>query len=42
DDAPLLDRLRDGQRRAAQALDSGAAAEALSRWVAVSRELRGS
>ncbi|HWG93556.1 MAG TPA: anthranilate phosphoribosyltransferase [Mycobacteriales bacterium] len=39
-DAPLVQRLRAGLDRAAQALDSGAAAAALDRWVAVSRELR--
>jgi anthranilate phosphoribosyltransferase len=39
-DAPLLDRLRTGLDRAAQALDSGAAADALDRWVEVSQELR--
>ena len=40
-DGPLLDRLRDGHARAAQALDSGAAQALLERWVMVSRSLRG-
>jgi anthranilate phosphoribosyltransferase len=39
-DDPLLDRLRAGWDRAAQALDSGAARELLDRWVDVSRSLR--
>ena len=38
--APLEDRLRAGLERAAQALDSGAAADLLARWSATSRELR--
>ena len=39
-DAPLVDRLRDGWDRAAQALDSGAAGALLDGWVEVSRSLR--
>jgi anthranilate phosphoribosyltransferase len=39
---PLVERLADGLRRAAAAVDSGAAAAALDRWIAVSRRLRGS
>jgi anthranilate phosphoribosyltransferase len=39
-DAPLVDRLRAGWDRAAEALDSGAAARLLDRWVAVSAALR--
>ncbi|HWH30527.1 MAG TPA: anthranilate phosphoribosyltransferase [Mycobacteriales bacterium] len=38
--APLVDRLHEGLRRAVEALDSGAAAAALDRWVEVSQELR--
>jgi anthranilate phosphoribosyltransferase len=38
---PLLERLRDGLDRAAAALDGGAAAAALDRWVTVSQDLRG-
>ncbi len=38
-DAPLLDRLRDGRSVAAEALDSGAARQALERWIQVCREL---
>jgi len=38
---PLLDRLAAGLARATDALDSGAAAGALERWVAVSQALRG-
>ncbi|CAB4929518.1 MAG: anthranilate phosphoribosyltransferase [Actinobacteria bacterium] len=38
--APLLDRLRAGLERATTALDSGAAAEVLSRWASVSQALR--
>jgi anthranilate phosphoribosyltransferase len=38
--APLADRLAVGLRRAAAAVDSGAAAAALDRWVAVTRRLR--
>ncbi len=39
-DAPLLTRLTAGLAQATAALDSGAAAAALDRWVAVSRSLR--
>ncbi|MCU1691726.1 MAG: anthranilate phosphoribosyltransferase [Frankiales bacterium] len=37
---PLLDRLRTGQARAAEALDSGAALRALATWVDVTLDLR--
>jgi anthranilate phosphoribosyltransferase len=37
---PLADRLRSGLARAAEAIDSGAAAAALERWVKTSQELR--
>ncbi|MCW2778254.1 MAG: Anthranilate phosphoribosyltransferase [Frankiales bacterium] len=37
---PLVERLRAGQERAAEALDSGAARAALSTWVEASRGLR--
>ena len=37
----LVDRLADGWQRAGASLDSGAAAEALDRWVEVSQQLRG-
>jgi anthranilate phosphoribosyltransferase len=37
---PLEDAVRDGMRRAAAAVDSGAAADVLDRWVAVSRDAR--
>jgi anthranilate phosphoribosyltransferase len=40
DDAPLVDRLRAGWDQAEQALDDGAAAALLARWVTVSQELR--
>ncbi len=40
-DAPLPDRLRDGLARARVALDSGAAAQVLTRWAEVSQVLRG-
>ena len=36
---PLAERLRDGIDRAAEAVDSGAAADLLQRWVAVTAEL---
>jgi anthranilate phosphoribosyltransferase len=36
---PLVDRLADGLAAAGEALDSGAAAAALDRWVAVSQRL---
>ncbi|MEV7647698.1 anthranilate phosphoribosyltransferase [Arthrobacter sp. NPDC089319] len=36
-DAPLLDRLADGLERANEAIDSGAAAGALQRWIDVTR-----
>jgi anthranilate phosphoribosyltransferase len=39
-DRPLVGRLQSGWARAAQALDSGAAATLLDRWVEVSRSLR--
>jgi anthranilate phosphoribosyltransferase len=39
-DGPLVGRLHAGWARAAQALDSGAAATLLARWVEVSRSLR--
>jgi anthranilate phosphoribosyltransferase len=39
-DGPLLERLRAGLDRATAALDGGAAAAALDRWVTVSQELR--
>ena len=39
---PLVDRLAAGLRQAAAAVDSGAAAAVLERWIAVSRRLRGS
>ncbi|MFI1205927.1 anthranilate phosphoribosyltransferase [Streptomyces sp. BHT-5-2] len=35
-DAPLTDRIRDGLRKAAEAIDSGAARRTLDRWVAAS------
>jgi anthranilate phosphoribosyltransferase len=38
--APLAERLRTGLGRAAEALDSGAAAGVLEQWVGVSQELR--
>jgi anthranilate phosphoribosyltransferase len=38
--APLVERLRAGMARAAESIDSGGAAAALDRWVAVSQELR--
>ena len=37
---PLEDAVRGGMRRAAAAVDSGAAADVLDRWVAVSRDAR--
>lgn len=37
---PLLDAVADGMRRAAASVDSGAAADVLDRWVAVSRDAR--
>jgi anthranilate phosphoribosyltransferase len=39
DDRPLPDQLSDAMHRAAQAVDSGAAAAALAGWVQTSREL---
>ncbi len=39
-DLPLVDRLTAGLARAGEALDTGAAAGALERWVAVSQQLR--
>ncbi len=39
--APLAERMRAGLVRAGEALDSGAAAATLDRWVAVSRRLAG-
>jgi anthranilate phosphoribosyltransferase len=38
-DGPVDDALRDGLARSAQAIDSGAAAELLDRWIDVSRSL---
>ena len=38
--APLPSAVRDGMERAAAAVDSGAAADVLDRWVAVSRDAR--
>jgi anthranilate phosphoribosyltransferase len=38
--APLADRLADGLRRAATAVDSGAGGAVLERWIAVTRRLR--
>ncbi|MDP9497753.1 MAG: anthranilate phosphoribosyltransferase [Actinomycetota bacterium] len=40
-DGDLVERVRRGLQRAGAALDSGAAAQVLDRWVAVSRRLRG-
>jgi anthranilate phosphoribosyltransferase len=40
-DEPLAERLRRGLARAAESVDSGAAAAALERWVATSRALAG-
>lgn len=36
-DAPLMDRLAANMRRAAESLDSGAAADVLDRWIEFSR-----
>jgi anthranilate phosphoribosyltransferase len=40
DDAALLDALRAGIDRAAQAVDSGSAGAALDRWIALAQQIR--